>query len=63
MKIVTQYNYENSWKATSEEELLRIIKEEVGVLGAEGTLEYVKESCEKGKIITVGTCRFKKEDN
>jgi hypothetical protein len=62
MKIVTQYSYENSWKATSEEDLLRIIKEEVGFIGAEGTLEYVKESCAKDKIITVGSCRFKKEE-
>jgi hypothetical protein len=62
MNIMTQYNYENSWKLTSLEDVLRILKEEVGVLGAEGTLEYVKESCEKGKIITVGSCRFKKAD-
>lgn len=62
MKIVTQYHYEKSWKATSEEDLLRIIKEEVGEVGAEGTLSYIKESCAKGKTITVGACRFKKAD-
>lgn len=59
MKIVTQYSYEKSWQETKEEDLLRIIKEEIGADGAEGTLAYVKDACKKGKVITVGSCRFK----
>jgi hypothetical protein len=62
MKIVTQYSYEKTWQVTREEDLLRMIKEEVGEEAAEGTLSYVKEICATGKSITVGTCRFKKED-
>lgn len=62
MKIVTQYHYEKIWKETTKEELLRIIKEEVGDVGAEGTLKYINEVCANGKTITVGSCRFKKAD-
>ena len=60
MKIATQYSYEKTWQVTRDEDLLRMIKEEVGEEAAEGTLSYVKEICKSGKIITVGSCRFKK---
>ena len=62
MKIVTQYSYEKTWQATRDEDLLRMIKVEVGEEAAEGTLSYVKEICKSGKNITVGSCRFKKAD-
>ncbi len=62
MKILTQYSYEKTWQLTTDADLLRMIKEEVGEEGAEGTLSYVKEVCAKGKSITVGSCRFKKGD-
>ena len=62
MKIVTKYNYEKLWQETKEDDLLRMLKEEVGEDAAEGTLLYVKEVCEKGKSITVGSCEFKKGD-
>jgi len=62
MKIVTQYSYEKTWQITNEEDLLKILKEEVGEDAAEGTLTYVKEVCKTGKSITVGSCRFKKGD-
>ena len=60
MKILTKYSYEKSWQETKEEDLLRIIKEEIGEEGAQGTLAYVKDACQKGKEITVGSCKFKK---
>lgn len=59
MKIATKYSYEKVWQETKEEDLLRMIKEEVGDEGAEGTLIYVKDACKKGKTITVGSCKFK----
>ncbi|WP_373035005.1 hypothetical protein [Sulfurimonas sp.] len=62
MKIQTQYNYEKTWTTTNEADLLRIIEEEIGDADPKGTLEYVKEAIKGGKIITVGSCRFKKEE-
>ena len=61
MKIQTQYNYEKTWTTTSEKELLRIIQEEIGDADPAGTLAYVREAIKSGKVISVGTCRFKKE--
>ncbi|MCK9491153.1 MAG: hypothetical protein M0Q24_03600 [Sulfurimonas sp.] len=61
MNIQTQYNYEKTWTTTNEKDLLRIIEEEIGDADPQGTLLYVKESIKNGKIISVGTCRFKKE--
>ncbi|MFK5936908.1 MAG: hypothetical protein QM497_00795 [Sulfurimonas sp.] len=60
MKIQTQYNYEKVWTLTKEDELLKIIAEEVGDADPLGTLLYIKESIKNGKIISVGSCRFKK---
>ena len=65
MKIETQYSYEKTWSQTSEPELLKIIAQEVGDADPEGTLQYIKEVIKTGKVITVGTCKFrlkKKED-
>ena len=59
MKIQTQYNYEKTWTDTNDKDLLRIIEEEIGDAGVEGTLVYVKEAIKGGKVITVGSCRFK----
>ena len=59
MNIQTQYTYEKTWCDTKENDLLRIIKEEVGDADPEGTLIYIKEAIKKGKVITVGSCRFK----
>jgi hypothetical protein len=61
MKIQTQYNYEKTWTTTQERELLKIIAEEVGDADPEGTLLYVKEVIKTGKVITVGSCKFKME--
>jgi hypothetical protein len=62
MKIQTQYSYEKIWTTTNENDLLKIIIQELGDADAKGTLSYVKEAIKDGKIITVGSCKFKKED-
>jgi hypothetical protein len=61
MKIMTQYIYEKIWRPTSEKDAKRIIEEEVGDVGAEGTWSYVKSVIELGRIITVGECRFRSD--
>jgi hypothetical protein len=60
MKIQTQYNYEKIWTTTQEKDLLKIIEEEVGDADPAGTLLYIKEAIKDSKIITVGSCKFKK---
>jgi len=59
MKIQTQYSYEKTWSDTKEQDLLRMIEEEIGDADPKGTLAYVKEAIKKGKVITVGTCKFR----
>jgi len=57
--IETQYSYEKVWHQTKEEELLKIIVEELGDADPMGVLLYVKEAIKNSKIITVGKCRFR----
>jgi hypothetical protein len=61
MNIQTQYHYEKTWTTTSEKDLLKIIAEEVGDIDPQGTLSYVKEAIKNFKIISVGSCKFKRE--
>ena len=61
MNIQTQYNYEKIWTETSEKDLLRIVEEEIGDADPQGTLLYIKESIKSGKIISVGSCKFRKK--
>lgn len=61
MRIQTQYSYEKTWRTTKEDDLLQIIEEEIGDADAKGTLSYIKEVIKKGKVITVGSCRFREE--
>jgi len=61
MNIQTQYSYEKTWTDTKERDLLRIIEEEIGDADSNGTLLYVKEAIKNGKVITVGSCRFRKK--
>ncbi len=61
MRIQTQYSYEKTWRTTKEDDLLQIIEEEVGDADPKGTLSYIKEIIKKGKVITVGSCRFREE--
>ncbi|MBA1437889.1 MAG: hypothetical protein FAF05_02680 [Epsilonproteobacteria bacterium] len=60
MKIETRYIYEKVWQLTNEQDLLRIIAEEVGDADPQGTLIYIKEVIKNGKEITVGDCKFRK---
>ncbi|TKI68466.1 hypothetical protein FCU45_10660 [Sulfurimonas crateris] len=62
MKIETQYNYEKTWRTTNEDDLLKIIAEEVGDADPKGTLAYIKEAITTGKVILVGSCRFRKAE-
>jgi len=59
MKIQTQYSYEKTWTLTNEKDLLRMVEEEIGDADPAGTLSYIKEAVKTGKVITVGTCRFR----
>lgn len=51
--------YEKTWSDTNEKDLLRIIEEEVGDADPQGTLSYVKSVVQSGKVISVGTCKFR----
>ncbi|WP_457748812.1 hypothetical protein [Sulfurimonas sp.] len=59
MKIETKYNYEKIWTLTSERDILKIIEEEVGNADVSGVLTYIKEAIKDGKVISVGSCKFK----
>ena len=61
MKIQTQYNYEKIWTLTEEKDLLKIIEEEVSDADVKGTLTYIKEAVKNGKVISVGSCKFRQE--
>jgi len=62
MKIETQYSYEKVWTLTKEDDLLKIIAQEVGDADPKGTLIYIKESIRGGKVITVGSCKFRRRE-
>jgi len=62
MNIQTQYSYEKTWTDTTEKDLLRIIEEEIGDADLRGTLQYIKEVVKNSKIITLGSCKFRKKD-
>lgn len=59
MIIQTQYSYEKIWSDTKEDELLKIISQEVGDADPHGTLVYIKEAIKGGKVIMVGSCKFR----
>jgi hypothetical protein len=61
MQIQTQFSYEKTWSDTSEKDLLLIIEKEIGDADPKGTLEYIKEVTAKDKVITVGSCKFRKK--
>lgn len=61
MDIQTQYNYEKIWTDTKEKDLLKIIEDEVGDTDAFGVLSYIQDVIKFDKIITVGSCRFRKK--
>lgn len=59
MIIQTQYSYEKTWSDTQEKDLLKIISQEVGDADPVGTLVYIKDAIKGGKVITVGSCKFR----
>lgn len=58
MELYTQYTYEKRWQKTSEKDARRMIEEEMPETDVEATLKYILSQIEKGKIITLGECRF-----
>jgi len=62
VEFYTQYSYEKKWTKTSEKEGLHMISEEMPETDAEGTLKYILSEIAKGKMITLGECRFKLEN-
>jgi len=58
VELYTQYTYEKKWQKTSEKDALRMIEEEMPETDAQATLKYIISQIEKGKIITLGECRF-----
>lgn len=61
MDIYTQYSYEKKWMKTSSKDALRMIEEEMPETDAQGTLDYIVSEIAKGKVITLGSCRFRTE--
>jgi len=59
VNIYTQFTYEKKWMKTSQKDALRMIEEEMPETDANGTLKYILAEIQKGKIITLGECRFK----
>jgi hypothetical protein len=62
VELYTQYTYEKRWQKTSEKDALRMIEEEMPETDAQATLKYIISQIEKGKIITLGECRFSSKD-
>jgi len=57
--VQTQFLNEKRWVPTSRRDALRLIGEEMPETDMEGTLVYILSEIKKGKIITLGECRFK----
>jgi hypothetical protein len=57
--LQTQFVKETRWVPTTREDALRILEEEMGEADPEGVLEYVLAATKNGKVITVGSCRFR----
>ena len=58
MDIYTQYTYEKKWLKTSKKDTLRMISEEMPEADAAGTLVYIMDKIKKGKVVTLGSCKF-----
>jgi hypothetical protein len=58
MEIYTQFTNEKKWVKTTKKEALRLITEEMPEADVEGTWSYIVSEIEKGKVITLGECRF-----
>lgn len=58
-ELETQYVKETRWVPTRLDDALRMLKEEVGDDDPQGVLDYVLSATQSGKVITVGSCRFR----
>ncbi len=58
MELYTQYSYEKKWSKTTQKEALLMISEEMPETDPQGTLSYIMTEVKKGKIVTLGDCRF-----
>jgi len=58
LDIYTQYNYEKKWMKTSQKDALQMIEEEMPETDPESTLKYILSEITKGKVVTLGGCRF-----
>ena len=61
MKFLTQFYYEKVWSPVNEKEVLRLIADEFPDIPAQETMAYVEQECKKGKVISIGECRFKED--
>jgi hypothetical protein len=59
MIILTQFINEKRWVATSTQDALKIIQDEMPQTDAKATLDYIISQIQNGKTITFGECRFK----
>ncbi len=59
LQLETQFVKEKQWVPTAHDDALRILKEEVGDADPQGVFDYVLSTTQKGKVITVGSCRFR----
>ena len=62
MQLLTRLPHEKQWSPTTEQEALRLIAEEMPETDPQGTLAYILSQLQKGKTITLGSCRFKSAD-
>lgn len=58
MDIYTQYSYEKKWMKTTQQDALRMIEEEMPETDPQSTLKYILSEITKGKMVTLGGCRF-----
>lgn len=62
MKFLTQFYYEKTWSKASAKEVMKLIQDEFPDIPVEGTFDYVQDECKKGKIVSIGESRFKKDE-
>jgi hypothetical protein len=59
MIILTQFINEKRWVATSIDDALKIVQDEMPQTDAKATLDYIISQIQNGKTITLGECKFK----
>jgi hypothetical protein len=59
MVVLTQFLNEKRWVATSTDDALKIIQDEMPQTDAKATLDYIISQIKNGKTISLGECKFK----